>query len=211
MRLSKYVVLGITALSLGTGFAVSGTTAHALQSSWKNDHWVTITKTVTVDKYKITSPVADSYIVKSYTIKRGAHYKLSHWSTNFPWALQSGKYNSGARYTFVPDENYNDASWFKAGIHEFPKYKAFHGYRILTSNAISYNTYYEPSSHSTYSDYLPTDKSKIIFMYGTHEYPTHHLWTWCKNNSYYYDYKYKNGIWHKYAVYNVKNDTYHKY
>lgn len=197
MRLSKYVPLGIASLSLGTGLAVSGTTAHALQNEWKNDHWVTITRTVYVDKYKITNPMYKSYVVKTYTIKRGAHYKLSHWGVNFPWALQSGKYNSGSHYTFVPDESYNDASWFKAGIHSLktPNRYTFHGYRISKSNAItSYNTWYQGITHTTISYYKPINKSKVIFKRGTKEIPTKHCWAYAPKNSnkiidYFYDSK----------------------
>lgn len=203
MKIKKCSVISVAVLSLMTGLSVSKTTAHALQNDWKNDRWVTITRTVYVDKYKLTDPMYKSYVVKTYTIKHGSHYKLSHWGMNFSWALQSGKYNSGAHYAFVPDEKYNDSSWFKSGIHTLkskPKYKSFHGYRIeIAKYGLNYNTWYDKTIHETISGYKPTDKAKVIFQHGSHLYPTHHSWSrvWGKKDRYVTNYKYSKGAWHQ--------------
>lgn len=201
MKIKKYVVLGITTVSMALGLNALTTPAHALQNEWKSDHWVTITRSVSVNKYKIVNPFYKSYSVKTYTIKRGSHYKLSHWGVNFSWALQSGKYNSGSHYTYVPDEAYNDGSWFKMGIHKLksaPKYKSFHGYRVATSkDDYTYNTFYDKSTHCTLSDYRPTQKSKVIFEHGSQVMPTHHEWTWFHGSKkdILTDYRYIGGKW----------------
>lgn len=74
--------------------------------------------------------------------------------------------------------------------------KPFHGYRIETVRYDLENTFYDQKSHSTLSDYQPTQKSKVIFLKGTHVMPTHHEWDWF-HGKYLTEYKYKKGIWHK--------------
>jgi len=171
--------------------------ASAVALSWKKDHWVTLTKNVTVYKNRNTDPLAYSYTVAKYTAKAGSHYKLSHWGTNYSWALQSGKFNTGAKYTYAIDKAYNDGSWFKMGIHKSKvtkKYKSFHGYRVETRNLGNGNTFYDKKSHCVLSDYAPTQLSKIIFYYGSHVYPTNHEWDKLTNDKLYV-YKYKNDHW----------------
>lgn len=173
MRLKKYVALVISAISLGAGLVVSETTAHALQNEWNSYHWVTITKNVTVNTFKITDPMYKSYIVNSHTIKRGSHYKLGHFGTNFAWALESGKYNSSSHYAFVPDKSANDASWFKAGIHKLSKPKPkYSGYPLHKGNykIAKYSSFSRDEFRTGYYDptFLPTtllnkDGQKDVF------------------------------------------------
>lgn len=173
------------------------TTAHALASYWKSPHWVTIKKDTTVLKIRNSYPISDRSVVNSYTIKRGSHYKLSHWDVNYSWVLQSGKFNTGSKYTYMVDRKWNSASWFKMGIHKFADYKSFHGYRIEARKSLyTHNTLYDKKYHSTLSDYRPTQKSKVIFKHGSHVYPKRHEWDWI-HNGYLTEYRYKNGAWHK--------------
>jgi len=193
MKKSLLITTGLLAMILPM---VHATTAHALASYWKSPHWVTITKDTDVLKIKNSNPMSSSPTVNSYTIKRGSHYKLSHWDVNYSWVLQSGKFNTGAKYTYMVDRKWNNASWFKMGIHKFSKYKSFHGYRVEAQKLYNYNTFYDTENHVTLSDYRPTQKSKVIFEHGSHVYPQKHEWDW-SHGDYFTVYKYKNGTWHK--------------
>ncbi|MFD1422032.1 hypothetical protein [Lactiplantibacillus songbeiensis] len=172
--------------------------ADALASYWKTSHWVTLKKNVTV--YKLSNTDWGKRI-STHTAKAGSHYKLSHWDINYSWVLQSGKYNTGNNYTYMINKKYNDASWFKMGIHKatsLKKYKSFHGYKIARSKYVRSNTFYEKSDHVILSHYRPTQVSKIIFEHGLHIYPTHHEWDYStKDNKYVTDYHFKNGKWRK--------------
>lgn len=205
MKLKKYVMFAVATLSLGTGLSLSQTNAHALASYWKSAHWVTLTQNVTV--YKINN--YSKQIVKSYTAHSGSHYKMNHWDVNYSWVLQSGHFNTGNKYTYTVHRAWNSSSWFKMGTHKVTskrssvKYKSFHGYRIATSKSdISYNTFYDKSNHATLSNHRPTQKSKVIFEYGSHVIPTHHEWTWFHgaDKDLLTDYHYVGGKW-------VKKDT----
>lgn len=200
MKLKDYTMVGIAALSLSAALAVHQTTAHAIASEWMTTHKVTFTENVTVDVYKIAYPEYKSHIIKHITIKRGSHYKLDHPGTNFPWMLMSGKYNSNGKYAYVPHKSDTDGSWFESGYHKLASnYKSFHGYRIEGRKSLyTYNTFYDKASHSTLSDYKPTQTSKIIFEYGSHVYPTHHVWSRIWDNYHKEtDYRYANGAWHQ--------------
>ncbi|GAX05401.1 hypothetical protein IWT25_00705 [Secundilactobacillus pentosiphilus] len=208
MKIKHYVMLGLAIISLGTGLSVKGETAQAVQDEWRNAHWVTLTKNVTVEKIHVVEPMYKSRSVNSYTAKRGQHFKMEHWGTDYSWVLQSGRFNSGGKYLYVVDASYK-GGWFKMGTHKVTtkrssaKYKAFHGYRIATSKSdISYNTFYSKSNHATLSDYRPTQTSKVIFSYGSHVYPKSHEWTWFhgKGQNLLTDYRYVGGKW-------VKKDT----
>ena len=195
-RLLKFALTLVGMLLLATAFQAPQK-ASAVALSWKKDHWVTLTKNVTVYKNRNTDPLAYSYTVAKYTAKAGSHYKLSHWGTNYSWALQSGKFNTGAKYTYAIDKAYNDGSWFKMGIHKLKSSaKAFHGYRIERKNANNGNTFYDKDSHCVLSTYAPTQKSKVIFYYGSKVYPTRHEWDKIVGN-YFTPYIYKNGYWNK--------------
>lgn len=180
LKLKSYVTIGLTALSLSLGLSIKSTTAHAIKDHWNSAHWVTVTKDEPVYKIKNQIPVASSYKVGSSTVKRGTHILLEHWGVDYSWVLQSGRFNSNSKYTYIVDASYK-GGWFKAGIHNLStsKYKPFHGYRIEGYKSLyTYNTFYDTDSHATLSDYRPTQKSKIIFEYGSHVYPTNHEWTW---------------------------------
>lgn len=113
MNQKKIAMLLIAVVSLGTGLSFHQMTAHALADYWVHNHWVTIKKTVKVQKIKIVNPMYKSRAVKTYKIHRGTHYKLGHYSTNYPWVLNSGRFNSNSHYTYIVRRGWNDASWFK--------------------------------------------------------------------------------------------------
>ncbi|WP_373879786.1 hypothetical protein [Levilactobacillus brevis] len=138
MKKHKIVVTGLLSLFLSIGIISMTTSANAAKSYWKSAHWVTFTKNVTVDKVKSSG---GSYI-KSYTIKAGSHYKLSHWDVNYSWALQSGKFNTNGKYTYIVDKPWNSSNWFKMGIHSLiPKSYRF---RTATSTDFFYDSW-EPA------------------------------------------------------------------
>lgn len=183
-------IAGCTML-LMVGIFLPSTPAKALSSYWKTAHWVTLTQDVTVDKVKSSG---GSY-VRSYTAKAGSHYKLNHWDVNYSWALASGRFKTNGKYTYTVDKPWNSSSWFKRGIHHISNYKSFHGYRIEGRKSLyNFNTFYDKPDHATISDYRPTQKSKIIFEYGSHVYPTKHEWDWM-HGKWMTGYKYKNGAW----------------
>lgn len=78
------------------------------------------------------------------------------------------------------------------------KTKAFHGYRIEAKNTVHYNTEYQVRQHATLSKYRPTQKSKVIYKYGTKIVPTRHPWIWHhgKNDNLMTLFKYSKGKWH---------------
>jgi len=99
----------------------------------------------------------------------------------------------------LPDTGANVNYWYKTkriARHPSPKYKTFHGYRIASQKKVKENTYYIPKEHAVMSFYRPGQKSKVIFEYGTHVYPTKHAWKWM-HGEYLTTYKYHNGTWHK--------------
>ncbi|WP_252904132.1 hypothetical protein [Secundilactobacillus silagei] len=184
---------------LGIGFSVNSQTAHAVRYSWRNSHWVTITKDVTVLKIRTVYPRSSSYSVDSYTAQRGEHYKLAHWGVDFSWVLQSGKFRGNSKYIYVVDASEN-GGWFKMGIHHLKNYKLLHGFRMAINDDYSFNTNYDTNSHTTFSLRRPTQKSKVMFEPRTHAIPTHHKWTVYKeHNDAEVDYQYYNGSWHKVA------------
>lgn len=200
LKLTMVTILVATVLPL-----INTTTAHALAPFWKHTHWVTFTKNTHIVKMRNTMPMSSSYEVGSYTIKRGSHYKLDHWGVNYSWVLQSGKFNTNSKYTYVVDRNWNSSSWFKMGIHKISDYKSFHEYRVESRKSLyTYNTFYDAAAHSTLSDYRPTQKSKVIFEHGSHVYPKKHEWDWM-HNDYLTEYRYKNGSWHKISTDYVDN------
>lgn len=117
MKLKSIALCGVALLSVGVGVQVHQPTAHALKSSWKTDHWVTLRKNVHVIKMYNSYPLSDSFEVSSYTAKKGYHYKLYHWSTNYSWVFNSGRFNTGSKYTYMVDKPWYSSSWFRVGIH----------------------------------------------------------------------------------------------
>lgn len=75
----------------------------------------------------------------------------------------------------------------------------FHGYRIEAKNYVHYNTEYNAKQHATLSEYRPTQKSKVIYKYGTRIVPTRHPWIQHhgKNDNLLTMYQYRKGAWHK--------------
>lgn len=144
-------MLGLTVIGFSTGLSVKGVTAHALQNEWRTAHWVTLTKNVTVKKIHVVTPMYKSRSVKSYTAKRGEHYKMEHWGTDYSWVLQSGKFNSGGKYLYVVAASYK-GGWFKMGIHKIAKSqkKSYSNYPLHTGN-------YSIAKYSGFNttDYLP--------------------------------------------------------
>ncbi|WP_373879751.1 hypothetical protein [Levilactobacillus brevis] len=194
MKIHKYLVLTVGVVVCVTSASLT-IDAHAVADHWNKTHWVTMTKDVNVIKMKNTIPLANSYPVAYYTAKRGSHYKLDHWGTNYSWVFQSGKFNTNNKYTYTVDKRWNDTKWFKMEIHKIANYKKFHGYRIEARKSLyTHNTFYDKQDHATLSDYRPTQKSKVIFEYGSHVYPTSHEWDWM-HGSWMTGYKYKNGNW----------------
>lgn len=140
MKIKKSIILGITALSLGTVGVISKPMAtqaisiyNATNPFWRHGHWVTLEKNVRILKIRNTYPRAYSYQVASYIAKRGSHYKLEHWGVDYSWVLQSGRFNSGSHYTYVVSAKGH--SWFKFGIHNYPTY------RTLKTNGFYFDKY----------------------------------------------------------------------
>lgn len=80
--------------------------------------------------------------------------------------------------------------------------KSFHGYRIEARNYVRYNSEYNVKQHAILSKYRPTQKSKVIFKYGTKIVPTRHPWI-ChhgKNDNLMTMYQYSKGAWHKMEI-----------
>lgn len=122
MKLQKSILVGIAALTLGaTAFVAQPqqTDASSIYSAgnpfWGYGHWITLRRNVKVLKIHNSIPRAYSYEVASYVAKKGYHYKLEHWGTDYSWVLQSGRFNSGSHYTYVVSARGH--SWFRFGIH----------------------------------------------------------------------------------------------
>ncbi|WP_261809278.1 hypothetical protein [Levilactobacillus humaensis] len=179
----------MTAMALAAfGVVGSTTTAHAA-SHWKAAQWVDLTKTVKVDK--IQNSTAKK--LKTYTIKSGTRYKMSHWTGVTRWVVQSGRFNSGKKYTYAVRKGGNNTSWFK-----MTKYLPFHGYRIATEFTMDkVNTFYSKDQDSSIlSDFKPTQYKKVIFDNDLKAFnPKHHQWDW-EHGDYITTYKYKKGSWH---------------
>lgn len=110
--MKKFVLSAIAVLSLGLGMQVNQPSAHALASYWHGAHWVTLRKNVRV--YKINNYT--KHVVSKHIAHKGAHYKMNHWDVNYSWVLQSGRFNTGNKYTYTVKRAWNSASWFKMGI-----------------------------------------------------------------------------------------------
>lgn len=196
MKLRKIVFAVITTIAFGVALNVSAKNVNA-SPNWHKVHWVTITKDRTVIRKRRVIPICDSYNSGVYVLKKGAHIKLSHPGINFNWIIMSGRFKPTNKYTYVVDSGYENKSWFRMGIHKLPNIKPFHGYKIEAVRTLyTFNTFYDRETHDSISDYRPTQKSKIIFEYGSHVYPTHHEWAWVRGNHVTY-YRYKNGSWYK--------------
>lgn len=202
MKAHRFLAIGLAAISFGviTATASTASAAHITQGT---SRWVTLKRNVTVYKYKIVTPIYKSRSVGTYTARKGAHYKLYHYGSNYEWVFDSGRFNSTSHYTYAVAET--GSSWFRLGTSSYSaptsssKYRGFHGYRIETKRTLGmHNTFYDKKTHCTLSDYRPTQTSKVIFKYGDHVYPTSHMWTWFhgKNESIMTDYKYYSGSWH---------------
>jgi len=116
----------VSLVAIGSTFLSVGASASSLYSSsnkiWRKAHWVTITKNnITVDKMKEVVPRYKSYPVAYYTLNRGDHVRLEHWGTDYSWVLQSGKYNSGTKYTYSVEASGH--KWFVFGKKTLDPYK----------------------------------------------------------------------------------------
>lgn len=206
MNVKKIMVAaGFAVLSFGT-FGVQQASAHSY-TYWLHPHWVTVTKTTTIAKNKNTYPLYKSYTVKEYKVYPG-HHLIVHHAASYDWVVESGKFNTNSHYTYAVERG-SGTSWFKQGIHKLaskkkapkksvPKYKSFHGYRIESlKDDDAANTFYHKDTHTTLSDYAPTDTSKVIFPYGSHVIPTNHEWYYMPVNSNTLTvYRYYDGAWH---------------
>lgn len=116
MRLRSLAMLGITALSLGVGITVTEAKASAHSFFyWEHPHWVTLRKTMTIAKIKNVYPLYKSYKVEEWGAYRGYHLKIHHVAS-YSWQIESGKFNSGYRYTYVVIGG-RGTSWFRQGIY----------------------------------------------------------------------------------------------
>ena len=116
MSFKKLSMIGVTALSLSLGVAASSTTASAHgYGYWLRPHWVTIKKTTTIAKIKNTYPLYKSYKVGERTVYPGYHLKVHH-GASYLWLSESGKFNTGAKYTWAVERG-NNTRWFRQGIH----------------------------------------------------------------------------------------------
>lgn len=192
MKTHKTITALLALFSFTTILAVSQN-ASASSIPIGHERWVTLTRNVKVYKYHLAIPMSDSYSVGSYTAKKGSHFKLQHSGVNFEWTFNSGRFNSNSYYVYAVSAK--GSNWFKMGIHHVSNYKSFHGYRIEGRKSLyNFNTFYDKPDHATISDYRPTQKSKVIFEYGSHVYPTKHEWDWM-HGKWMTGYKYKNGAW----------------
>lgn len=129
MKLKKMLLVGLASLSLGTVSVISkpmATQAISIYNEgnpiWRHPRWVTLTKSIKIIKLKNTIPIYKSYQVGILTAKRGYHYKLGHWGSNYSWTLESGKFNShtmsgNGKYAYMVDKKWNSHNWFRFGIH----------------------------------------------------------------------------------------------
>ena len=91
---------------------------------WNRLPWITLRRNVKVLKVRNITPEYKSYSVGTFIAKKGYHYRLGHWGTNYSWTLESGRFNSHShayygnyKYTYVVSEKWNSHSWFRFGIH----------------------------------------------------------------------------------------------
>lgn len=124
MKLKKSLLLGITALSLGTSVSLIGAqpvNAMSIYNSgnpfWNRLPWVTLKHNVRVHKMRIVTPNYKSYSVGVYVAKKGYHYRLGHWGNNYSWTLESGRFKGNHHYSYVVAKGANNHSWFRFGIH----------------------------------------------------------------------------------------------
>jgi len=159
--------------------------------------------------YRLSGKTFPSYAMghSQLVVKRTPkkYYVVARYATDsLPyWKKVSHKGHIALR-AVVPSNMETEGSttyWYKSKkIARHPSqsaYKAFHGYHIETGkHGLTNNTFYYKKTHMTISDYRPTQKSKVIFEYGSHVYPTHHEWIKVVGD-YLTSYTYKNGKWHK--------------
>lgn len=107
----------VSLVVIGSTFFSVGASASSVYSSsnkiWNKSPWVTMTKNVKIIKIKNVDPTYKSYSVKYLVAKKGSHYRMDHWGTDYSWVLQSGKFNSGHKYTYIVSEHGH--KWFKFG------------------------------------------------------------------------------------------------
>ncbi|GAX07185.1 hypothetical protein IWT25_02533 [Secundilactobacillus pentosiphilus] len=114
MKLRKSILLGATALTLGTGISTIRVSANHNFFYWEHPHWVTVTKKSTIYKIKNTNPLYKSYVVNKYQVYPG-HHLLIHHAASFDWQVESGHFNSNGYYTYAVGRS--SYSWFRSGIH----------------------------------------------------------------------------------------------
>ncbi|MCT2882631.1 hypothetical protein [Lentilactobacillus buchneri] len=120
---SAFVIgVGIALLQAPTSYAYSKYDSR--NSIWSgNGTTVTFWKNVGITKMRNANPRSKSYPVQNYVVKKWSHYKLDHWGHTYSWVLQSGRFNSNSKYTYIVDKSDGDHSWFRFGYYEKPVYK----------------------------------------------------------------------------------------
>lgn len=114
MKKLKYVTVLLA--TLVAGIVLFSNQSASASSYWASKHWVTLKKNVTVKKVKNVYPLYKSHVVKSYTAKKGSHYKMGHYGANYSWVLYSGKFKSNSKYTYAVSAP--AGSWYRKGIHK---------------------------------------------------------------------------------------------
>lgn len=179
--MKKAFIFGLTAVGL-LGFGTTTVHAQSIYSAgnpfWRHSHWVTITKSVNVYKVRNVIPRYKSYAVASYTLKRGAHYKLDHWGIDYSWVLQSGKFNSGSKYTY-PVIGVRGHNWFIFGKktldpHKINKQSDEDGEDVYLSTTSKTSVYTAPYSKKSFSVKAGTTLS--VLGYAT----TNNKVKWCR-------------------------------
>ncbi|WP_461243620.1 hypothetical protein [Secundilactobacillus muriivasis] len=231
MKLSKYVLLGVTALSLGAGLAATTETANAATytpRSWRGTYYMNTDSGRSYMKVNTYSVVLNGKTMykntwsgwKKLSFKRISSadavtkkHKLYTFNSLAKYGYQSSRQwrlttkNGKKELINYQVQGYIDV-WHKVSAST-AKYKSFHGYRVANSKSdYTYNTFYDTDSHATLSDYRPTQKSKVIFRYGSHVYPTSHEWTWFHgtDQNLLTDYRYIGGSWVKQDTTDVSDD-----
>ncbi|QBO35617.1 hypothetical protein EQG49_03650 [Periweissella cryptocerci] len=112
--MKKIIVTLLTVLA----FTTLGSTAVSAKEYMpiQGVYYVKLTKRVKVVKIRNTYPLANSYAVKTFYLKKGTKIKITQ-PASYNWV----RVVKPTKYTYAIDKPYTDTKWFKA-IKKYPNF-----------------------------------------------------------------------------------------
>ncbi|KRL95537.1 hypothetical protein ACUIJQ_08420 [Levilactobacillus hammesii] len=159
------VIGGLSAPSIASASSIYSSN----NSFWRKSRWVTFTKNVHVSKIKITHPSYKSYAVDSFTLKRGAHYKIDHFGSDYAWGLNSGRYTPTPKYSYII--NNSGHKWFVFGKKTLDPHKlkkqSKNGYENMYVTSTRKGILYFGSPYSKKKQAVKPNTKLNLLSYGT--------------------------------------------